>query len=254
MNDPHVVALHYELTFGTDVAYQPPQSPIAYQHPSFDIELDGAHVRFIPKAHFGDKEAARAACDPVVRAWEVLIALEVGSLDSHLRYQKTEIIDRNPTPGVIELHVESIASATSFGIATLVRSLNHYPHAPDPAFHLSPDAEFLWHRYRMFKQGREPLLSMAYFVLTAVEAPAGGRKAAATAFNVDENILRKIGELSSTRGDKLSARKHAITVVPLGSDKAAWLQRAVEKLIVQVGRSHAGRPPQALTFADLPTL
>ena len=254
MNDPHVVALHYELSFASDVDYKPPHSPLSYRRADFDIELGGAHVRFIPKTHFPDRQSARAVCDPLARAWEVMIALEVGTLGVMLQYQKTEIIDRNPTPGVIELHAETFASATTFGTATLIKSFNRYPQAPDSNFLLTPDAEFLWQRYRMFKEGREPLLSMAYFVLTAIESPAGGRKAAAMALNVDESILRKIGELSSTRGDNLSARKLANAITPLQPSERMWLEKSIECLILQVGRSQAGRSQQALTFGDLPNL
>jgi len=254
MNDPHVVAVHYELTFEADVQYRPPQVRETLRGSEFDIEVEGSKVRMLPKSHFADRDSARTAADRVARAWEVLIAFEVGTLGARLKYEKTEIVDRHPSPGIIELQAESFASATVFGSATLIRSLNRYPKAPDSAFELTPDAEFIWQRYRMFKEGREPLLSMAYFVLTAVETPAGGRKPAAKALNVEEELLRKIGELSSTRGDSLSARKHAGSIVPLKSNEHVWLEKAIEKLIVQVGRSRTGPPSQRLTLSDLPPL
>lgn len=254
MNDPHVVAVHYELTFEADVQYRPPQVRETFRGLEFDIEVEGPKVRMLPKSHFADRESARTAADRVARAWEVLIALEVGTLGARLKYENTEIVDRNPTPSVIKLQAEAAVSASAFGSATLIRSLNRYPTAPDNNFDLTPDAEFIWQRYRMFKEGREPLLSMAYFVLTAVETPAGGRKPAAIALNVEEDVLRKIGELSSTRGDSLSARKHASTIVPLKLNEQVWLEKAIEKLIVQVGRSRAGSPRQRLALRDLPPL
>lgn len=254
MNDPHVVAVQYELAFEIDVQYEPPESLVTYPGADFDVQLESRRVRFIPKSHFADRESARAASDQVARAWEVSIGLEVETLGARLRYEKTEVIDRNPTPGFIEVHAEGIACSTAFGTLTVTRSLDRYPQPPDPTFKLTPDADFIWQRYRMFKEGREPLLSMAYFVLTAVESPAGGRKRAASALNVDEYILQKLGELSSTRGDSLSARKHANSSVPLQPNEQAWLQRAIEKLIIQVGRSNSGPPGQRLTIGDLPPL
>lgn len=254
MNDPHVVAVHYQLVFDDDVQYRPPKLRETFAGPDFDIEVEGPQVRMLPKAHFSDRESARAAADRIARAWEVLIALEVGTLGGRLKYEKTEIIDRDPTPGVIEVQAEAAAFATAFGTATLIRSFNGYPQPPDQTFQLTPDAEFIWQRYRLFKEGREPLLSMAYFVLTAVETPAGGRKPAAIALNTEENVLRKIGELSSTRGDTLSARKHSNSSAPLQPNEQVWLEQAVQKLIIQVGRSRAAPPIERLTLGDLPPL
>ncbi|WP_156955109.1 hypothetical protein [Polaromonas glacialis] len=220
----------------------------------FEIIVHGCLVSFLPQSHFVDRDSVRAASDPIARAWELMIALEVGAINAHLKYKNTEIVDRAPTPGVIELHAEAIASATAFGHAMLIQSFKRYPQPPDPSFQFTPDVDFLWQRYCLFKKGREPLLSMAYFVLTMIEIPAGGRRPAATTLNIEEDVLRKIGELTSTRGDRLTARKRSNTELPLEAQEQVWLEAAVKKLILQVGRSAAGPAHTRLSLADLPDL
>ncbi len=58
----------------------------------------------------------------------------------------------------------------------------------------------------MFLDGQEPLLSMANFCLTVLEWDAGGRPAAASKYNVNLEVLRKLGYLVSERGDVSTAR------------------------------------------------
>ncbi|WP_133248123.1 hypothetical protein [Comamonas sp. JNW] len=254
MNDPHVVAVHYELKFEADVQYKPPLVLEIFQGSEFDIEVEGSKVRMLPKIHFADRQSARTAADRLARNWEVLISLEVGTIGARLVYEWTEIVDRNPTTGVIELHSEMEISLSAFGTASVIRPFNKYPTAPDSTFNLSPDTEFIWLRYKFYKEGREPLLSMAYFVLSAINARAGNQKQAAKDLNIQEEFLKKIGELSSGRGDSLSARKMTKFTVPLEPDERVWLEKAVEKLIIQVGRSWAGSPAQRLTMGDVPPL
>lgn len=130
---------------------------------------------------------------------------------------------------------------------------------------MTSDVESLWLRYCGFKRGAEPLLSMAYFVLTVVEALAARTQAegtkfkalsvAAKVFNVEEAVLKKIGELSSTRGDRSTARKVGHQPErPLTSEECVWLEQAVQHLILQVGRTNSAPPPGSLRLADLPSL
>lgn len=255
MNDPHVVALSYQLVFGSNVRYEPPQSKVTYARPDFDIELFGGEIRFLPKAHFADRNSAQVACRPLVLAWEVAIALEVGSLDVKLQYKSTEIVDRNPTPGVFHIDAEAAGYAVSFIDANFIRSLRNYPKAPPLDFLLNPESDCIWQRYRMYKEGREPLLSMAYFILSMLEKPRGGRQSAATTLNIDPAILGKIGKLSSTRGDNLSARKHESALgEALEFHEILWLEKAVENLVIHIGTSPEGRAKKPLLMSDLPAL
>ena len=87
----------------------------------------------------------------------------------------------------------------------------HYPRPPG-TFRLSPDAESILLRYHGYLDGREPLLAMAYFCLTVLEASTratkGKRASAAKKYKTEEKVLRKMGDLTSEKhGDRSSARK-----------------------------------------------
>lgn len=71
---------------------------------------------------------------------------------------------------------------------------------------------------------------MAYFCLTLLEATAGSRNDAAELFSVDIQVLRKIGELTSKRGDRTNARK-ASSTQPLTGIEEAWLDAAIKTVI-----------------------
>jgi hypothetical protein len=104
----------------------------------------------------------------------------------------------------------------------------------------------------MWREGKESLQSMAYFVLTILENHAGSRKSAATQFQIEYDVLRKVGDLSSTRGDATTARKakHA----PMTGSERHWLEAATRKLIIRMGEYAAGNVVEQLTFAGLPHL
>jgi hypothetical protein len=98
--------------------------------------------------------------------------------------------------------------------------------------------------------GSEPLLSMAYFCLTLLER--GDRRAAAQQFAIDYEVLKKLGELTSTRGDHHTARKASAPLHPLTADEAHW----IEATIKAIGKHLAARvrDSKPLSLADLPKL
>jgi hypothetical protein len=96
---------------------------------------------------------------------------------------------------------------------------------------------------------------MAYFVLSYLQVPAGGRKAAARVLMIDDTILGKIGELSST-GDLSTARKvpKNVPLRPLSGPETSWLEEAVKLLILRCGELASGATPSLATMAQLPRM
>jgi len=92
---------------------------------------------------------------------------------------------------------------------------------------------------------------MAYFCLTVVEATAGGRAEAAKALAVDPEVLSKIGELSSTRGDTATARKAHASRNPLTSQERAWLEDVVRQLALRLGHTGTADTLAPLTLRNL---
>ena len=102
------------------------------------------------------------------------------------------------------------------------------------------DVNGLWQRYTRYEQGREPLLSMAYFCLSYFEDTVGTgasgkqrRKMAAEALGVEEKLLARLGELTSTLGDAESARKKNTQSRDraLTEEERQWIEDTVQFLI-----------------------
>jgi hypothetical protein len=112
------------------------------------------------------------------------------------------------------------------------------------------DVNALWQRYVRYEQTREPLLSMAYFCLTYFEDAAGTgakgsqrRKMAAEALGVEEGVLRKLAELTSTLGDADSARKKNPQSKGRGPtvEEKEWIETTVKLLIRKMAESSRER-------------
>ena len=121
---------------------------------------------------------------------------------------------------------------------------SQYP-PPPVAFHVTPEVEVLWDRFNRYIEQKEPLLSMAYFCLTLLER--GDRKAAAQAYNIDYSLLRKLGELTSTRGDNATARKATVTK-QLSGDEKSWIEQAIKSIIRHIAEGRATK----LLLSSLP--
>jgi hypothetical protein len=255
--DYHVVSLTYSVKSGDEVSYDAP--------PPVEVETEEAHFRLADarltcamKVHFSTAAEARSAVEPVLRAWELDADLWRGRGELRFQYEDAELVDRTPpVPGTVRGYVLAAEAADVLvAIATASMSVTRRTYPPPPRnFTITPDVETLWLRYQGYLEGREPLLAMAYFCLTVLDAAAGGRHEAATAYNIEYDVLRKLGELTSLRGDSHTARKMPRPAMPpLSGDEDAWIQAVIKQIIWRLGdqRSPAILPPIAM--ADLPRL
>lgn len=255
--DYHVVAMTYSVKSTEDVTYDAP--------PPVEFETDEAHFRLVDakltcqlNVHFSTAEEARAVVNPVLRAWELDADLRLGNGVLRFQYEDAEIVDRTPQPpGTVRGHV-LFAGVGEMVVAVAAASAHvtrrAYP-APPGDFRITPDVATLSQRYQGYLEGREPLFAMAYFCLTVLETTAGGRPQAARTFNIHKSVLRKLGELTSDRGDPRSARKMPTPATPpLSGAEDAWIQETIKQIIWRVGdqRSLANLPP--ITMVDLPPL
>ena len=173
-------------------------------------------------------------------------------------FENAEIIDRDPPsvePGRTVFAVDAGFYAVAGMSAKLSLTRSTYPEPP-PRFVASPDVDTLWHRYQEYKDEREPLAGMAYFCLSWIRNQAGGQDQAATEYAVAREVLRELGRLTSTVGDKRTARKAPSELRPYTPQEEAWIEAAVRALIRRVGEWAAGSdtPLRQITMADLPTL
>jgi hypothetical protein len=97
---------------------------------------------------------------------------------------------------------------------------------------------------------------MVYFCLTVIEAKAGGRDQAVKLYRISKEVLSKLGELTSERGDAKTARKmkQGKTLTPLSPTESSWINAAVKAIIRRVGEIDLDPTLPDITMNDLPTL
>lgn len=244
MNDPHVESLTYSLLQTKTLEFKAP--PLEFETSTFNVRLESGILILKPKMHMATEQEARAAADVFVRDWEIETGLEYGRPDFEFSYQGATVIDRTPPPG----HVMVANSGTlhlSGELAELKVTRGRYPE-PSQAFTATAEVRALWERYCAYLNGREPLLAMGYFCLTLLER--GDRKGAAQRFRIDLRVLNRLAELTSTRGDHLSARKMTRKTVPMSSEEAQWVESTIKAIIRHLG-AQSNNP---LSLADLPAV
>jgi hypothetical protein len=107
---------------------------------------------------------------------------------------------------------------------------------------------------------------MAYFCLTLIEANAGDqeqakerkknrkREKAGKKYRISCEVLAKLGELTSTRGDEKTARKSHRLHTPLSGAETRWIEAAVKAIIRRVAEIDSDPILPEITMSDLPAL
>ncbi|MGE5445137.1 MAG: hypothetical protein ACM3SR_11145 [Ignavibacteriales bacterium] len=213
MNDPHVVAIKYRVVEGDSIEFTDPPD-VDIDTPEFRGRLSKGVLTLEPKQHFGSEAQVRPLADVFIQGWEVAAGLQYGRPDFRFRFEGSQIEDREPAPGTRSLHLSEHMHLSD--TLHIKRIYNTYP-VPVEEFQVTPEVEVLWDRYCRFVEGREPLLAMAYFCLSFLER--GNRTQAAQHYGIQSDVLSKLGELTSTRGDKATARKLSSSTKPLSSSR-----------------------------------
>jgi len=262
VNDPHVAALIYAVGAEGSTKYEN-ATPLAVDHPFGRIAIEAGKLRFEPKQHYATEQEAIEAIGPFLHAWEAHAALEArvpGLLRFH--YEKAEIIDRSPrppdpsNPAPLQLNLRmTMGVHAELGYVVPSRTLHAYP-PPPVAFECSQEFEDAFARWTRLQSGLDSLQGASYFILTVLERSSQSitdqRRAAATKYGIDYLVLRKIGELSSERGNATTARKYVR--IDLTPAVRHWLFEATLLMIRRLGESASGVSLSMVTFQHLPTL
>ena len=181
MNDPHVEALIYVVEHDKKFSYEKAKS-LEDERPLFRIKVENGRARFEPEEHHATKEAARAEVQPFIDQWEFQAALEHGIGAFTLRFERPEIVDRQPTPGVIAVS----AGPAWFHFAVSEPTVTVYKQYPQPPSEGAmdthhPDVRTMRHRYEGYRQGHEPgfrvwLISVAKYGHQTAEQQHPGRR------------------------------------------------------------------------------
>jgi hypothetical protein len=261
VRDPHVQTMHYAIGSGEGIFYRDPEA-LSFSNHLGDFDLVDKELRIQPTEHFSNEEEARTAIEPFLRDWEIESDLtsNVGAI--RFTFARVELIDRDPPPPGGPLVINMKAAIGAFAVtgnASLHLTYRMYP-KPSQTFCATSEVQLAYRRWIGFRSGKEPLPAMAYFVLTLLESLAGNRPSAARIFQIDQDILKTMGNLSSTKGDESTARKvgrKSGSVVPfqeLSGAEKQWLEEAVRRVIHQLGQRASGAPLALLSMDDLPSI
>lgn len=256
MRDPHVNSIRYNLETIENVEFIncPTQR---YDNEIFTLELNDGVVNCFFKKHIPTVSEARSVVEKLIKSWEIDYALKYGRREFKLKYIDAEVIDRNPQPsGSVEILASAAIVVVSGCSATLSVTKSEYP-SFSVSFKVNPDVETLWNRYEIYLEGREQLLGMGYFCLSYLENLAGGKRYLITnKYQIERAVLDLLGDLTSCRGDSLSARKgKGHTFIPLTNKEKLWIEECIRKIIYRIGECEANPTTlQLLTMADLPSL
>jgi len=209
-----------------------------------------------PSDHFANEEDARAAIEPFLRAWEIDADLRLGVGAIRFTSTRSEILDRDPPPPGTPQSLAISAAARGMAVASASLHITRGVYPQPPArFQITADVAIAHRRWLRYHDGREPLQSMAYFVLTLLEDMAGGRGQAGRVFAIDVAVLKTMGRLSA-EGDEETARKlqRGKALRGLTGAEKDWLEQAVKLLIRRIGERASGSPLGRLTLNDLPNV
>lgn len=257
MADRYVKALIYDIRHGESVKYDRAQ-PTTFASEQFDVGISDGKATFEFRTQDIKTEAeALGTVSDYIERWELSAGLARGPDAFRLEYEMPLLEETNPIPGQVRLVGRARFHFEIGGDPTVVTHPPEYP-TPPSRFKVTSDVRSVFDRYMGYRRGRERLDSMAYFCLTVLEAvanqepgPGGGRGKAAKVFSVSHNVLKELGDLSSSHGRKAGGRDD-----PLTRDQEAFLEAAVPEIILRMAE-HAHDPGAELpkiTLADLPRL
>ena len=246
MNDPHVVALIYHIEHGNSVDFSKAE-PLVWDESAFSIKVKDKKVRFELKDHYASEGEARKAIEDYIRVWEFDACLENGPDAFRLNFEGAKIVDRNPPPPVPG--VKNIAATFRGGLSgTLTVKLgvvkNDYP-PPPSRLKLCPDVQTMYDRYMGYRQGKEPLASMAYFCWSMIkDNPANS--------DFSSKVGKKINRLSSEKGG-WRARKASGKDNDLTAQDRRFLEKAI-KAVIRRAAERAYDPEKSLPQISLSDL
>ena len=281
MNDPHVVALFYNVKHSAAVDYSDAK-PLEHEEKDFKIKIENDKACFTMEAHYATEEEARKAVEEYIENWELTAGLRGGPRVFKLVYWKAEIEYRNVELGHHMVRPDPVfwQVTTSQPTITLTKS---YPPPPQSRLKITPDVQSMYDRWAGYRLGKELLPSMAYFCLTILEAlakalakealanPKNGdrkkkkekidvREKAATYYQISQKVLDKIAELSTKKGGRAARKAEGRNTDDCNKDlkleQARFLEEAVKAMILHMA-AHEYDPdnmPSKIKLTDLPKL
>lgn len=250
----YVKDLSYVLVESKTVRFNNPPA-IEGEEASFRYRLAEGRLTVEMTDHLAEAEA-RGVVEAWLARWEVWAAAKYAIADFRLVFEGSLAVETEPADPAVPMRV-SKELVTSWNVLAAPREVSTYPAVPG-TFALSPDVATMVSRWRGYRAGREPLLSMAYFCLTVVEKVlAKSRAEAARKYAIHLDVLRELGRITANRGDAINARKAYPGFRPLTANEEAFVESVILALVRRVGERAAEPtrvPSPNLTLADFPAV
>ena len=249
MNDPHVVALIYVVEHEDSVDYGSAET-VEEERSTFRLTLQDGEARFELKEDYASPQQARKAIQPFIEQWELRTSLAYGPGNFALRFKRSEMIDRDPEPGVISVSADAAHFNVAISTARVTVS-RQYPRPPvERRMNMDcPEVQTMLHRYMGYRQGREPVASMAYFCFNVFAKKLGENpKDSAKKHNISLKLVKKVRELTSRKGGD-QARKLDGIGDPLTQNDVKFLENAVTAMILRAAIV-AADPDQSMETID----
>ena len=251
MNSPKIESLAYQISSDPHTRYEHTE-PTEFANALGRFRTADGMLTWWPEEDFSDIEEAKEVVASFLKNWEVYAAIQDRPGVLRFRFDHAEL--RRPAlhdsgGGVVMAAVAAIALSA---VASVTVTRKKYP-APPVSFRATTEVELAFRRWRAYCEGREPLLSMAYFIFT-VFVPENGRSRpeASVTFAVEESVLRTLSGLSSVRSGSDARKFTAANSVPLSDHERAWLETAVRRLIYRLGEHAGGAALTSIRMDDLP--
>jgi hypothetical protein len=255
MNESKVEKLFYQVIIPEHTDYDS-APPVSGETDDFKWHLSKDQLLIEMKSHYSSEDEAREIVDQFLESWEVTTALLSGPESLTFSFDRSQILAREQDLVHSEITELDVSASEVIQLSDVLRL--HVSHAafpvPPQRFRLSPEAEMMFQRYKLYRAGRESLLGMARWCLTVVEYSARGREGAVDQYRIDLKVIRKLGELCGNREDITEARKSngPSGVTPLKPAEREWIKSVIKRLILRVGEygfDPNARMPQ-ITMSD----
>lgn len=190
-----------------------------------------------PKIEVSDETSAKIIIETMLKSWEIESGLKYGKKVMEFIHESTEMIVEEEDDVSLDTRITVKAKITAN--AEVSKPLSNFP-VKNNDFIVSPNIEVIWKRFEIYKEGRESLLSMAYFCLSYLESLCGNRANIVNTFKIERELLDKLGYISSEAGNLLEARKAKNNhFVDLDTQTIEWVENCILNIIKHLGRVEA---------------
>ena len=217
-----------------------------------NFELENEELQVELKHDYNTIKEARNAVSQTLKSWQIEDEI-LWKTTSGFRFVYVKAIFPQSTDQLSNLP-EELKYIKDYNETLIIASCK-YPPFPETLF--TYEMESAWVRYRKVKIGiGESIQSASYYLLTVVVNFTGeNMKKAASILFVDYKILKKIGELTSIRGNNFTSRKSlSRNTLELSIIEKHWLDIAVKNILIQAATMNGDRKPSRIELNDLPNL